>query len=321
MTLLFLYILLSLLAFFQLRLAFKAEREYRFPYLTSYRTYLIFFFIYGFIKFVGMVFVLDFFSDRIDEDIVVTQLALLIFPFSALAFYWMLLWTRKLADRAILKSVKVTYWAVQCLIFIYMIINMIVNIQNQNPNWDRLWLTVHIAEWVILLVIVMQLFFVAKEIKLKRKRQFLYSVGWIYLGSFAVFEAFQVLRIPYLSEYSLYHFSVAGGLYFCVNIPALLFLLHFLFHHHHEMVNSSLTEDEMSRFAAAYNITPRENDIIKLILIGKSNKEIGDRLYISLQTVKNINSSIYKKLEVRNRIQLYNRIREFGRADNPAPAD
>jgi ATP/maltotriose-dependent transcriptional regulator MalT len=35
-----------------------------------------------------------------------------------------------------------------------------------------------------------------------------------------------------------------------------------------------------------YNISQREQELIYLICKGKSNKEIGDALYISLQTVK-----------------------------------
>ncbi|NIM17784.1 MAG: hypothetical protein GTO45_37890 [Candidatus Aminicenantes bacterium] len=42
---------------------------------------------------------------------------------------------------------------------------------------------------------------------------------------------------------------------------------------------------------------------------GKSNREISDRLYISLQTVKHHIHRIYRKLNVRNRVQLSNVIR------------
>jgi len=41
-----------------------------------------------------------------------------------------------------------------------------------------------------------------------------------------------------------------------------------------------------------------------LILRGFSNKEIGDNLFISLETVKKHVSNIYKKLSVKNRLQL-----------------
>lgn len=56
----------------------------------------------------------------------------------------------------------------------------------------------------------------------------------------------------------------------------------------------------------AYGITEREKDIIRLICEGKSNKEIQDRLFISLQTVKDHVYRIYRKTGARNRVQLTN---------------
>ena len=93
-----------------------------------------------------------------------------------------------------------------------------------------------------------------------------------------------------------------------------MFILHVLYYHLHEMADIPLSENDLDRFYLAYNITPREKEVIELILIGKSNQEIGKTLYISTQTVKNINSNIYKKINVKNRIQLFHRVQEFGRS-------
>ena len=43
---------------------------------------------------------------------------------------------------------------------------------------------------------------------------------------------------------------------------------------------------------------------MELILAGKSNKEIEDKLYISSSTVKNHVYNIYRKLNVKSRSQL-----------------
>ncbi len=58
----------------------------------------------------------------------------------------------------------------------------------------------------------------------------------------------------------------------------------------------------LNRFA----ITSREREIIQWICEGKSNGEIADGLFISLQTVKTHISNIYRKLGVRSRVQLVN---------------
>ncbi len=50
-------------------------------------------------------------------------------------------------------------------------------------------------------------------------------------------------------------------------------------------------------------LTNREIEILKLIAIGESNKEIGERCNISERTVKNHIFNIYKKLSVNDRTQ------------------
>jgi DNA-binding CsgD family transcriptional regulator len=56
--------------------------------------------------------------------------------------------------------------------------------------------------------------------------------------------------------------------------------------------------------ARRYGITRREQEIMALLVEGKSNKEIEDQLCISFSTVKNHVYNLYRKLEVNSRAQL-----------------
>jgi len=67
------------------------------------------------------------------------------------------------------------------------------------------------------------------------------------------------------------------------------------------------------KLMADNGITERELEIIKLILKGKSNKEIEEELYISLGTVKNHLYNIYKKLNIKSRTQLVSLLRSDNR--------
>lgn len=49
------------------------------------------------------------------------------------------------------------------------------------------------------------------------------------------------------------------------------------------------------------DLTPREQEVLKLVAEGMTNQEIGDRLFIELGTVKNHVHSILNKLNVSNR--------------------
>ena len=59
-----------------------------------------------------------------------------------------------------------------------------------------------------------------------------------------------------------------------------------------------------------FNISQREHEVILLLIKGKAYKEIASDLFISLSTVKSHVSNIYKKMDVRNRLELSNMIKE-----------
>ena len=64
-------------------------------------------------------------------------------------------------------------------------------------------------------------------------------------------------------------------------------------------------------FCKKFEVSPRETDIVREICNGLSNKEISDKLFISLQTVKDHTHRIYIKTNVRNRVQLINLVKEL----------
>lgn len=62
-------------------------------------------------------------------------------------------------------------------------------------------------------------------------------------------------------------------------------------------------------FCKIFEVSPRESDIIREICNGSSNKEISNKLFISLQTVKDHTHRIYIKTNVRSRAQLMNMVK------------
>ncbi|MEW6642251.1 MAG: response regulator transcription factor [Pseudomonadota bacterium] len=59
-----------------------------------------------------------------------------------------------------------------------------------------------------------------------------------------------------------------------------------------------------AKLPAREGLTARENEILKLIVEGKSNTEIGEQLHLSEGTVKNYVSTILGKCQVKNRTEL-----------------
>ena len=62
--------------------------------------------------------------------------------------------------------------------------------------------------------------------------------------------------------------------------------------------------DAFAACGERYGVTAREGEIIRLLLEGKGNKEITEALFISDHTVKNHIHNIYRKLGIKNRVQL-----------------
>jgi DNA-binding NarL/FixJ family response regulator len=62
----------------------------------------------------------------------------------------------------------------------------------------------------------------------------------------------------------------------------------------------------------AYGLSDREQQVLQCISEGLSNKEIAEKLFLTEGTVKNYISSIYSKLDVRDRIQASRKAHDEG---------
>lgn len=87
-----------------------------------------------------------------------------------------------------------------------------------------------------------------------------------------------------------------------------VYLTYFLKKPFEEKEEGNLSFDE---FCRRFEISPRETDIIREICNGLSNKEISEKLFISLQTVKDHTHRIYIKTNVRSRVQLMNLVKGY----------
>jgi two-component system response regulator DesR len=59
-------------------------------------------------------------------------------------------------------------------------------------------------------------------------------------------------------------------------------------------------------------LTPREREVLELVATGATNREIAGRLHLSPHTVKEHTSSLYRKLEARNRADAVLRAQRLG---------
>ncbi len=58
-------------------------------------------------------------------------------------------------------------------------------------------------------------------------------------------------------------------------------------------------------------LTERETQVLKQILTGKQRKEIAEQLFVTENTIKKHTTSIFKKLEVKSRFELYAKLKQY----------
>jgi len=136
-----------------------------------------------------------------------------------------------------------------------------------------------------------------KEIRFLKKHALRYLLGvFIYSGVLFYFNFFGSISIC-ISILLLFVVSIS--------IPVILKL-----NEKTQILPQTSNNINFSDFCNLYEISKREAEIILEICTGKSNKDISEKLFISLQTVKDHNYRIYSKLGVKTRGQLTNLVRE-----------
>ncbi len=160
-----------------------------------------------------------------------------------------------------------------------------------------------IAEIIILIYLII---FARKEGD-NQKRRYMLSFGYIFLARFVI-EIF-LFYIPYFIFGIKNPYYIQSVIVFCLiifnTLPFIWLRYYFKEYHANLKKITPLNIDES--IILKNNISKREKEIIALILEGKSNKEIEEKLFISAHTVKNHIYHIYQKLGINSRYQLIKR--------------
>jgi ligand-binding sensor domain-containing protein/DNA-binding CsgD family transcriptional regulator len=96
--------------------------------------------------------------------------------------------------------------------------------------------------------------------------------------------------------------------WFYALVAALVLALSFIWHRQRmrRLARRLRNQSALERFMAKRDVSRREREVIRLLLQGKSSRDIENELFISLHTVRSHIYRIYKKLGIKNRTQLVN---------------
>jgi len=237
--------------------------------------------------------------------------ALLGTPMIVTSIYMFALLITGMLDRKLTKPFKIAYFIFSSAIFTGQVILTANYFHTNHARFIMIFLGYSMKLYIgLFLMIIIYLFIKAGKIPDPGQGKALRIFGVLHAAAFLYIMVFTLGIEPVVSFLPVSRFLF---ILFAVQLLPLLYWKRFLKRRQAEFVptGAEVTGEQWNDlipFISGKKISKREIEIIRLLLKGKSNKEIEDELFISIHTVRNHVYNIYQKLGVKNRVELVNLI-------------
>ncbi len=289
-------------------------RKYRLPYLSSYFYYLIFLFIFGIYGIIGSRLIRIFLANQGMETGTIEStcqfISFLGIPFLALSWYMFIRMSHEMVNRVVAPAFNLAFLGILSLAIIgFGLLLAEREVLGEQPHElirNSMLIGFSSLTLVVYAYSLAQIFIHAGKFLDRVDRSNIRLFGLIYT----------VFTLGTTALLNLAHWGIAFGfafiiLLFAVHLIPIFFLSMYLDKNFVEPVARQDFEQSLVAFTGKFEISKRESEIVELICRGKSNQDISDSLFISIQTVKDHIHRIYLKTGVKNRVQLTNLIRTF----------
>ena len=300
--------------FAALAISFNLQRKYELNYVKSYFYHQILIFLFGFYGLLGTISTHYFLTDiDFKGEVIGLLFSFLPFigvPFMIAAWYMFIRISYEIIEREI--TIKFTLWFFVIVLIVFLIFGFLVPYIDYFVV-DKLEINTHVflifvlIEILTLIIVFSNYFIFSNYLKDKYKVRFIKFFAFVNLSLYIL----SVILLM-LGENDLTFIAGYTMVYFFKDIIPLLLLGKYLSKNYVHPTNI-VSENTKESFVERFGISKRETEIIDEIIQGRTNKEISERLFISLQTVKDHIHNIFLKTEVKNRVQLTNLIRQFDR--------
>lgn len=288
-------------------LGYQMFKKYKLDYLSSYFLYLVFFIAFGFFGYIVQAVAWEIIKGQAPPsptlNILTLFLDLAAGPLMIVSFYFFILFSWKLLGKKLAKTFTIIYFSFYS-IFMAFIITLFFGIIKNRPTFPVGSAVGLLTIYIALLPVFARL----KELKNKDLRNTVKVITIMHLTLFSIYFG--------ISFFLKYHYVIAFSyfaLHFIINLPPLFYLKNKVVNLHSKQMSQFRDGNQLERILVEHGISKREQEIVHLILQGKSNPEIEDELYISIHTVKNHVSKVYQKFGVKNRLQFTNLLRTLMR--------
>ena len=293
-------------------LSFYLYRKYRFGYLASYFYYFVFIgslSVYGSLNLDVIRLIFRNQALLQSQSVLMYFLLFLSLPLLILGDFMFIRFFREFMGKRLSRRFTILYFSVQFFIYLTSAVFVYaysgfdpVRVMQLVPVYEVMY---SIIEFIIWIIALSQVIIYRKTLKDREKRKAAETLLIIYA---AICVAFYLTLYPIRGEGPLY--AVRQVFQCSIELVPLLYLRSFLSRYYHFSVFSADMRPNLMQLLSKYHITKREGEIAELVYEGKSNREIKETFFISLQTVKDHIYRIFQKTGVKSRIQLANLIQE-----------
>ena len=220
-------------------------------------------------------------------------------PFIIAAWYLFIKMVVALVGQKLPQYVAILYFSLTTLIFlVYGVLMRYLAIGESIANQHMPQLIRMVFYIIDLVVIVCLMIFVFLWLRISRKKSNqLFFLSFIVLALFIAILKAVFLHFSIDYWFARFYFLL---LFFGGNLPLIFMIKRFS----SNLEGSAFMKSNTRQLYHKYGITRREKEIIREICRGKSNQQIANELFISLQTVKDHVHNIFKKTNVKNRVLL-----------------
>jgi len=296
-------------------LAMRMNSIYKFNYLNSFMYYQILLFIFGLYGLLGTLFVRSVMIDYDIPETIVKRMAEFIpyigIPVIITAWFIFVKMSFELVDKTISRYSGFIYFGsiiIALTIYIYFVIYYF---GEGTSGAAMLFSYSKIAFAGLEIITLLIAFFVMYRYGLKLSHRKMRRMI-LYFAHINVVVSAITITVFMFSEPNTVVEKLYMLLFFAGQLPSVLFLGYYLHKNFSPALTKNSHQDASEIFVSNYQLSKREWEIVEEICEGLTNNQISDKLFISLQTVKDHVYRIYKKTGVKNRVQLVNMIRKTG---------
>ena len=301
---------------FAILLAHRLQKNYKLNYLSAYLYFQIFINAFGIYGIWGQAIVKRILHEHATSFRTVETIghffSFLGIPFLIFAWNMFIRLCREIVERKLSRTFNLAYFFAMTFVFLaYGIVIILLNVSDFGDKQYAFFASAIIYFFAIIQIIVLitalsQLFIHAREIEDENKQKAVRIFGYLNLFVYSLSVVFFLL-----SNKSDILASIYLLVFFSMNLPPLFYWRAYLRKHLAAPVLQKIGTPTLKQFLEDYSISRREEEVIKHLCEGKTNKEISKALFISLQTVKDHIYRIYQKTDVKNRVQLINLIQSY----------